>query len=358
MSGGVIPFDGVSVIKSLAVFRTDYRLWPNVIVGGGIAYIADEYVDARRTNSGLEPRGLCALLYESHLHVGLRLSARCFDSTGLGIEFYDRNVYLLSLDARSKQEWSEAAAPLHSLASVHSLEANAALPLPLRVGAPCDPLANFQVVAAAPLLATVADRIFEHVNAASAQCLSIGFADPAAIVGTICSADHDSAAAAAAVTSLPVAAVPPGSPPPAPGSPPPAGSPPPGSPPPPNSAGPLNRLVWLAAALSVELELPVLVPGSFRTAALDETLFVLCPLSPVLEPAPLRMDLLLVATPSSELASPVLLSASSRIAHCSRPDCPLSRCHRSCCQILAGFEALFDTVPSPEPLSPVSLPGC
>lgn len=99
LSGGVIPFDGVSVIESLAVFRADYRLWPNVIVGGGIAYIADEYVDARRTDSAWSPVGSVRYFMNRTFTWGFDYRHVSFDSTGLGIESYNRNVYLLSLDA-------------------------------------------------------------------------------------------------------------------------------------------------------------------------------------------------------------------------------------------------------------------
>jgi hypothetical protein len=99
LSGGVIPFDGVSVIESVAVLRADYRVRPNIIVGGGIAYIADEYLEAQRTDSAWSPVVSARYFMNRIFTLGFDYRHVSFDSTGLGIESYRRNVYLFSLDA-------------------------------------------------------------------------------------------------------------------------------------------------------------------------------------------------------------------------------------------------------------------
>ena len=100
LSGGVIPFDGVSVIESVAVARGDYQLTKNIVVGGGIAFIADEYVTAQRTDTAWSPVASARWFINPTFTLGFDYRNVDFDSTGFGVESYRRNVYLMSLDAR------------------------------------------------------------------------------------------------------------------------------------------------------------------------------------------------------------------------------------------------------------------
>jgi hypothetical protein len=100
LSGGVIPNDGVSVIESVAILRADYQVRQNVVIAGGISYIADQYLGARRTDSAWSPLASARWFINPMFTLGFDYRNVAFDSTGFGIEPYRRNVYLMTLDAR------------------------------------------------------------------------------------------------------------------------------------------------------------------------------------------------------------------------------------------------------------------
>jgi hypothetical protein len=100
LSGGVVPDDGVSVVESVAAVRGDYRIFRNVVVGGGISYIRDEYNTASRTDDAWSPLASIKYFVDPTFTIGFDYRKVDFDSSGAGIESYQRNVYLLSANAR------------------------------------------------------------------------------------------------------------------------------------------------------------------------------------------------------------------------------------------------------------------
>jgi hypothetical protein len=100
LSGGVVPDDGVSVVESVAAVRADYRVMPNVVVGGGISYIRDEYKGADRTDDAWSPLASVKYFLNPTFTLGFDYRRVDFDSTGFGVESYNRNVYMFSANAR------------------------------------------------------------------------------------------------------------------------------------------------------------------------------------------------------------------------------------------------------------------
>jgi hypothetical protein len=98
VSGGVVLDDGVSVIESVATARADYQVLPNVVVGAGVSYIQDEFLTAARTDSAWSPLASVKYFVTPNVTLGFDYRYVTFESTGLGIPGYDRNVYLLSLN--------------------------------------------------------------------------------------------------------------------------------------------------------------------------------------------------------------------------------------------------------------------
>lgn len=92
--------NGVSVIESTAGARLDYQLLPNVIVGAGASYLQDQYLLAARTDWSWSPLASVKYLVTPNLTLGFDYRNVSFDSNGLGVLNYYRNVYLLSLTAR------------------------------------------------------------------------------------------------------------------------------------------------------------------------------------------------------------------------------------------------------------------
>lgn len=96
LSGGVIPGDGVSVIETLASLRADVLVMPNVVVGAGVAYLIDEYLTAGRTDRSFSPLVSAKWFVNPHLTLAFDYRHLNFDSSGLGVVGYFRNVYLFS----------------------------------------------------------------------------------------------------------------------------------------------------------------------------------------------------------------------------------------------------------------------
>jgi hypothetical protein len=103
LSGGVLlgtPGDGVSVVESLVSGRMDYAVLPNLILGAGAAYLQDDYLGAGRSDHAISP--LASLKYYPNRYLSLGFDYRYlnFDSTGLGVLGYYRNVYLFSANLK------------------------------------------------------------------------------------------------------------------------------------------------------------------------------------------------------------------------------------------------------------------
>ena len=91
---------GVSVIESLVAARLDYQVMPNFIVGAGASYLVDEFLSAGRTDRSISPLVSVKYLATPNITLGFDYRNVSFDSSGLGVSTYYRNVYLFSLNAR------------------------------------------------------------------------------------------------------------------------------------------------------------------------------------------------------------------------------------------------------------------
>ena len=100
LSGGVITGDGVSVIESVIAGRADVLVARNFVVGAGIAYVADEFLGAGRTDHTWSPLVAARYFVNPYLTLGFDYRYLNFDSSGFGIASYYRNVYLFSANLR------------------------------------------------------------------------------------------------------------------------------------------------------------------------------------------------------------------------------------------------------------------
>jgi hypothetical protein len=91
---------GVSLIESLVAARLDYALLPNLFVGVGASYLVDEFKGAGRTDHSLSPLVSVKYLATPSVTLGFDYRNVSFDSSGLGVSTYYRNVYLFSINAR------------------------------------------------------------------------------------------------------------------------------------------------------------------------------------------------------------------------------------------------------------------
>jgi hypothetical protein len=91
---------GVSLIESLAGARLDYLVMPNLTVGAGASYLVDQFQGADRTDRTLSPLFSIKYLVNPFVTVGFDYRNVAFDSNGVGVSTYYRNVYLLSVNAR------------------------------------------------------------------------------------------------------------------------------------------------------------------------------------------------------------------------------------------------------------------
>src|SRR5439155_199273 len=67
LSGGVVAGDGVSVIETLAAGRIDWFVAPNFVIGGGVAYLVDEYLGASRIDRSWSPLASAKYFVNRHL---------------------------------------------------------------------------------------------------------------------------------------------------------------------------------------------------------------------------------------------------------------------------------------------------
>lgn len=91
---------GVSVVESSLAGRLDYQVLPNLIVGAGASWIADQYNGAGRTDYSLSPLVSVKYLASPNVTLGFDYRNISFDSSGAGVTTYYRNVYLFSINAR------------------------------------------------------------------------------------------------------------------------------------------------------------------------------------------------------------------------------------------------------------------
>jgi hypothetical protein len=103
LSGGQfvgLPGDGVSVVESVVAGRMDWAVQPNLVLGVGVAYLQDDYLGAGRTDRAVSPLASLKYFVNRNLTVGFDYRYLNFDSSGLGVLGYYRNVYLLSANMK------------------------------------------------------------------------------------------------------------------------------------------------------------------------------------------------------------------------------------------------------------------
>ena len=103
LSGGVfagVPGDGVSVIESVVAGRMDWSVRPNLVLGAGVAYLQDDYLGAGRSDRAVSPLASVKYFANRHLTLGFDYRYLNFDSSGLGVLGYYRNVYLFSANLK------------------------------------------------------------------------------------------------------------------------------------------------------------------------------------------------------------------------------------------------------------------
>ena len=95
------PGDGASIVETVVAGRLDWAVWPNLVIGGGLAYLEDDYLRVDRTDRSWSPLASIKYFPNRHLTVGFDYRYLNFDSDGLlGVPGYYRNVFLLSATAR------------------------------------------------------------------------------------------------------------------------------------------------------------------------------------------------------------------------------------------------------------------
>ncbi len=100
LSGGVVPGDGVSVIQTVVAGRMDFRVAPKVVLGGGVGYVVDEFLGAGRTDRSWSPLFSAKYFATRNLTLGFDYRYLNFDSSGLNVANYYKNVYLFSANLR------------------------------------------------------------------------------------------------------------------------------------------------------------------------------------------------------------------------------------------------------------------
>jgi len=91
---------GVSLIESTIAGRIDYMVMPNLFIGAGASYVADQFLGAGRTDSAISPLASVKYFVNPYVTLGFDYRNVSFDSTGAGVPTYYRNVYLFSVNAR------------------------------------------------------------------------------------------------------------------------------------------------------------------------------------------------------------------------------------------------------------------
>ena len=94
------PGDGASVIETVAAGRLDWAILPNLVAGAGVAYLEDEYLGVGRTDRVWSPLASLRYFPNRWLTLGFDYRYLTFDSDGLGVLGYYRNVFLFSATVR------------------------------------------------------------------------------------------------------------------------------------------------------------------------------------------------------------------------------------------------------------------
>lgn len=94
------PGDGASVIETVAAGRLDWAILPNLVVGGGVAYLEDEFLGVGRTDRVWSPLASLKYFPNRYLTLGFDYRYLTFDSSGFGVLGYYRNVFLFSATVR------------------------------------------------------------------------------------------------------------------------------------------------------------------------------------------------------------------------------------------------------------------
>jgi hypothetical protein len=100
LSGGVVPGDGVSLIESVIAARADVLVARNFVIGGGLAYVVDEFLGAGRTDHTWSPLASARYFVNPYLTLGFDYRYLNFDSSGFAVPSYYRNVYMFSANLR------------------------------------------------------------------------------------------------------------------------------------------------------------------------------------------------------------------------------------------------------------------
>lgn len=103
LSGGVlagVPGDGVSIIETVATGRMDWAVFPNLVLGAGLAYLQDDYLGASRSDHAWSPLASIKYFPTPRLTLGFDYRYLNFDSSGFGVQSYYKNVYLFSANVK------------------------------------------------------------------------------------------------------------------------------------------------------------------------------------------------------------------------------------------------------------------
>ena len=92
--------NGVSVVESVVAGRMDWAVQPNLVLGAGVAYLRDDYLGAGRTDHAVSPLASVKYFANRYLTLGFDYRYLTFDSSGLGVLGYYRNVYLFSANVK------------------------------------------------------------------------------------------------------------------------------------------------------------------------------------------------------------------------------------------------------------------
>ena len=91
---------GSSLVETWGAARLDYLLLPNLVAGGGVTYLVDDIVGNPREDRSLRPLVSARYFATPWLTFGFDYRYINYDSSGLGVLGYNRNVYLFSVHAK------------------------------------------------------------------------------------------------------------------------------------------------------------------------------------------------------------------------------------------------------------------
>ena len=78
----------------------DWAVQSNLILGAGVAYLQDDYLGAGRTDRAVSPLASVKYFANRYLTLGFDYRYLNFNSSGLGVLGYYRNVYLFSANVK------------------------------------------------------------------------------------------------------------------------------------------------------------------------------------------------------------------------------------------------------------------